>query len=126
MDRYAIVDDTGAVLNVTIWDGVTEWEPPASTTVVLVQPGDIAEPGGTYADGVFTRAPVPEPPATEEEQEQLLAVITNALLTVPEVQQALTTAGVVVEVDEKGNPIGVKVPVADETGEVVVDEIVNP
>lgn len=125
MDKYAIVNGE-SVVNVCLWDGITPWEPPPGTQVVLLQPGDHAEPGGSYIDGVFIPAPRPEAPPEGEDQEELLAVVTNALLTVPEVQQALAQAGVEVELDEKGNPIGIKVPVK-ETGEIEVPgEIITP
>lgn len=58
---YAIVDSSGNVINVTLWDGNTEeWTPPDGTTAVQI---DNAAIGGTYIGGVYS-APVPPPPPT--------------------------------------------------------------
>lgn len=63
-DNYAIVDATGMVINVTAWDGESEWTPPENT--VAIKCGDSgAGIGWTYNDGVFT--PPPEPEITKEE-----------------------------------------------------------
>lgn len=58
--EYAIIKD-GIVINVVVWDGVSEWQPPEETTleninVLLPQPGI----GWNY-DGIsFTAPPTPE------------------------------------------------------------------
>lgn len=52
--RYATVDDASkVVLNVSIWDGVTPYTPPAGTTLVDVEgitcgPGWIQQPDGSF------------------------------------------------------------------------------
>lgn len=61
-DRYALVFN-GVVTGITIWDGVSEYNPGDHLEKVAI--GDIAdvEVGWTYEDGVFI-AP-PEPTAEE-------------------------------------------------------------
>lgn len=35
-ERYAMIDnETGYIINQIMWDGVSNWEPPANTTVKL-------------------------------------------------------------------------------------------
>lgn len=34
MYRHGIVDKDGRVVNVIVWDGVTEWQPPKDHTVI--------------------------------------------------------------------------------------------
>lgn len=60
---YAIVE-SGVVVNVVVWDGNSEWQPPVGTTAVEVT----AATGAAYVDlpyanGHFT-APTPTPPAS--------------------------------------------------------------
>lgn len=53
MDRYALIDETGTVQGIAVWDGIAEWEPPNGWTPVL-NPEDIcAGIGWTYVDGKF-------------------------------------------------------------------------
>ena len=66
MSNYAIVETSGNISNVVIWDGETEWLPPEGTTAVLVPEGEIVDIGGTYIDGVFSRAVVEFPVAKPE------------------------------------------------------------
>jgi hypothetical protein len=33
MDRYAVLNDKRVVVNVIIWDGISQWAPPESHTV---------------------------------------------------------------------------------------------
>ncbi len=56
---YAIVQD-GMVINVVVWDGKTEWQPPAGTTAIEVteQTGP-AYIGFGYIDGHFATPPQP-------------------------------------------------------------------
>lgn len=56
MARYAIVDADGNVENITEWDGESQWSPPSGMTAVLCENEPDAERGGTYINGVFTRA----------------------------------------------------------------------
>lgn len=66
MPRYAIVDSENNVTNIVDWDGVTEWAPPAGTTLVAVTDDSEAERGGTYSNGQFHRAAAPVPIATPD------------------------------------------------------------
>lgn len=64
--RYVIVDiSTGMVTNMIVWDGEAEWAPEEGS--VAIQSED-AQTGWTYADGVFTSPPVPEPEPPTAEQ----------------------------------------------------------
>jgi hypothetical protein len=53
--RYAIVDNaTKVVVNISKWDGVTPWAPPAGTKAVNVENvqcniGWVEQPDGTFA-----------------------------------------------------------------------------
>ncbi|MND22306.1 hypothetical protein D3C80_126820 [compost metagenome] len=58
MERYVIADAAGAVVNVTQWDGETEWSPGEGLIVIR---SDEAQIGWTYGDGVFTPPPAAEP-----------------------------------------------------------------
>lgn len=57
MQRYALVDSSGVVDNVVMWDGGEDWAPPQGFTTVQ---SDIAAIGWTYANGTFS-APEPQP-----------------------------------------------------------------
>jgi len=56
--KYAIVEND-EVINVTLWDGTTEWSPPEGTIAVACP--DEVGPGWTYENGTFVAPPVPEP-----------------------------------------------------------------
>lgn len=58
--NYAIVQ-SGNVVDVVVWDGVTEWAPPIGTTAVQIPDGAYVGIGSTY-DGTTFSAP-PQPPA---------------------------------------------------------------
>jgi hypothetical protein len=66
MSRYAIVDSQNNVLNITEWDGESDWSPPEGTTLVQCDDETDAERGGTYIDGAFARAVVEVPSAETE------------------------------------------------------------
>lgn len=59
MARYAMVNSDGNVTNICQWDGVSEWSAPDGIILVECDDEPDAERGGTYIDGVFTRAQVP-------------------------------------------------------------------
>jgi hypothetical protein len=70
MNRYAIVDASSVVTNITIWDGVSLWSPPEGSLAIK---SDEAEIGDTYSDGVFTHPePVVVPEISIEDQIALL------------------------------------------------------
>ena len=48
--NYAVIDSTGLIVNVVVWDGITPWEPPAGHSVVQLTEGDI---GWTVKNGDF-------------------------------------------------------------------------
>lgn len=82
--RYAVIAD-GIVVNVALWDGVTEWTPGDN---LLVVQSDTAQIGWSYVDGEFVAPPpVVTPPPTPAEilannaavRDQLLAKATRAI-----------------------------------------------
>lgn len=58
---YAVVEN-GVVINVALWDGVTEWGPGVGD---VIETDGTVGPGWLYSDGVFTPPAQPEP--THEE-----------------------------------------------------------
>jgi hypothetical protein len=56
--NYALIDNTGLVVNVVVWNGKSDWQPPEGQQ--LVELSDGAGIGWTYSDGVFT------PPLVED------------------------------------------------------------
>lgn len=67
-ENYAVVNSEGLIINIVVWDGITDWAPPESTQAIRC--GDnICGIGGNYQDGVFTLPPEPEIP-----QEDLIAM----------------------------------------------------
>jgi hypothetical protein len=69
MDRYAHINDSGEVVNISIWDGVTEFNPKG---VVLVQDDGDARIGGRW-DGNSFEYTEPTPPEPTPEQVALQA-----------------------------------------------------
>lgn len=116
MARYAIIEQDGTVQNVCEWDGVTQWEPPEATVVLLLNANDGAETGGHYDGQTFTPAPRSEPEPENEELSEQLGAIALALKSVPGVTDALQAAGINVKVDADGKPTGVEI-----TDKAVVD-----
>jgi hypothetical protein len=58
---WAIVNDTNLVINVVLWDGKNDWQPPEGTTVVKVPAKTPVCPGWHYIDGKFVdNRPQPE------------------------------------------------------------------
>lgn len=55
MNRYALINKTtGAIENIIVWDGVSEWTPPADVDAVQLSESDTAYIGGTRnSDGTF-------------------------------------------------------------------------
>lgn len=64
LQRYAVIDANGNIINVTLWDGVSEWSPPDGCYVVQ---SDTMLIGGTYIDGIYTP---PSPTAELDEEPQ--------------------------------------------------------
>lgn len=68
---YAIIEvSTGIVINMTLWDGVSEYNPGSQYELVQT---DVAWIGWSYSDGVFYPPPV-VPPTPEE----ILAINTSS------------------------------------------------
>ncbi|EHO2029267.1 tail fiber assembly protein [Escherichia coli] len=78
---YAVVDNN-VVINVIIWDGISEWKPETGNLVPLKGEAGI---GWTYSDGVFTAPPPPERShnelvaEAELQKSALLTVANNAI-----------------------------------------------
>jgi hypothetical protein len=64
ISRYAHVNPDGLIVNCSVWDGVTEYDPGDDITLVKVPDGVGAGPGWTY-DGTNWTAP----PVEDEEGE---------------------------------------------------------
>ena len=58
MPRYAIVNGSNQVINIVIWDGVSQWSPPKGCTPVLSTSANI---GCTYDPDEGTFGPTPPP-----------------------------------------------------------------
>ena len=56
--KHAIIENN-KVINVTLWDGVTEWSPPEGT--IAVSCSDEVGPEWTYDGTNFIAPPIPEP-----------------------------------------------------------------
>lgn len=54
-NNYAIVA-SGAVTNIVVWDGASEWTPPEGAKAVLIPEGQAVDIGYTY-DGMVFSAP---------------------------------------------------------------------
>lgn len=63
MKRYAIIDSTGAVDNIILWDEAAQWSPPEGMTMVKVE-DVVCSIGWKYENEVFTDPnAVPNTPA---------------------------------------------------------------
>lgn len=59
MKNYALINTENIVVNVTRWDGISPWQPPAGQQAVeLTSEAGI---GWSYIDGQFIPPPEPEP-----------------------------------------------------------------
>ncbi|MFD3238354.1 tail fiber assembly protein [Rahnella perminowiae] len=50
---YAVINSDGEIINVVLWDGETDWNPPDGSTAIKVNDSG-AGIGWTYKSGVFT------------------------------------------------------------------------
>lgn len=62
MNTYAVVDSSGTIVNVVVWDGANDWAPPEDCTAVPIS----TAPGGpgigwTTSDGGQTWTAPPSP-----------------------------------------------------------------
>ncbi|EEW2264213.1 tail fiber assembly protein [Escherichia coli] len=90
-EDYAVIDGDGNIVNVIVWDGVTEWEPPEGTHAVRC--GDnLCGIGGTYKEGVFNVPPEPEVPKEDlisQAEQQKANLIAEASQTISILQDAV-------------------------------------
>ncbi|HAJ4481471.1 TPA: tail fiber assembly protein [Escherichia coli] len=90
-EDYAVIDGDGNIVNVIVWDGVTEWEPPEGTQAVRC--GDnLCVIGGTYKEGVFNVPPEPEVPKEDlisQAEQQKANLIAEASQTISILQDAV-------------------------------------
>lgn len=63
-DQYAIVDGSGNITNVIEWDGVSQYVPPAGTTIH--KSDGTAARGGTYDGEEFSPPSIPTSAPTEQ------------------------------------------------------------
>lgn len=67
MAKYAIIKDE-KVINVCVWDGVSEWQPPEGTQAVKLDAEQLADEGYSYINGTFIAPPPPAPMEQPEER----------------------------------------------------------
>lgn len=66
ISQYAVINNSGLVVNLVQWDGVSSWVQPVGHSLVK---SDTAIMGGTYSNGVFTPPPPRViPPMTPSQQ----------------------------------------------------------
>lgn len=53
MNSYALIEN-GSVVNVVLWDGNSDWAPPAGLAAVEITEGTMPGPGWSYTNGTFT------------------------------------------------------------------------
>jgi len=64
--KAALINNTGYVANVIVWDNTCT--APSGTVAVVVEQDATVAPGYTYANGTFTPPPEPEPEPTPPPQ----------------------------------------------------------
>lgn len=74
---YGIINGSGNVVNVTLWDGTGGWTPGAGLTAVQI---DNAAIGGTYIGGVYTPPVPPTPPPPTPAQQASMALNAGIVL----------------------------------------------
>lgn len=70
MNTYAIVEN-GVVNNVVIWDGQSDWAPPAQSEAIAVPAGESVSIGWGYSNGTFSARAVTAPSPTPAEQAEV-------------------------------------------------------
>jgi hypothetical protein len=60
LQTYAIVQN-GVVINTVVWDGGSDWTPPADSVTAVIPAGTYAGIGSTYSGGVFSAPPDTDP-----------------------------------------------------------------
>lgn len=67
--NYAVVDSSGLIVNVVVFNGIDAWTPPEGYTSVKIPKGSAAAIDWSYIDGEF----LPPPEAAVESDQQLQA-----------------------------------------------------
>lgn len=96
MDRYAVLDADNNVVNVSVWDGVTPWQPNAGLSAVKLPPDSEVAIGGVYDPKAKTYeppAPPPDPPPTDAEI-LVQVLVDKGVITQEDVDQAKVDANV--------------------------------
>lgn len=92
MSIYAVVDDTGTVVNTVLWDGKAKWEKPSGMTLINCDEKSDCVIGGRYTNGVFL-PPIAQEPSKEDsvaEAEQTKAsLLQEATLVIDPLQDAV-------------------------------------
>ena len=70
MKKYAIVDSETNVINIIVWDGLTEWTPPEGCIAVVIPEGSSAGVGAFYIDGEFIDFNINAPGIKNQNQQQ--------------------------------------------------------
>ena len=54
--RYAVIDSNNYVVNIALWDGVSEWSPGPGLILIQLQEEQLVDIGWTYDEetGLFT------------------------------------------------------------------------
>ena len=54
--RYAVIDSNYYVVNISLWDGVSEWSPGPGLSLIQLQEDQFVDIGWTYDEetGLFT------------------------------------------------------------------------
>lgn len=65
MPNFAVVEN-GKVINIVVWDGVTEWKPDSGEAIIAPDGVGVGV-GWLYADGVFTAPAILEQEKTHDE-----------------------------------------------------------
>jgi len=50
---YAVVEN-GVVVNMVVWDGVAQWQPPEGSQAIPVPEGTFVDIGWLYSNGAFS------------------------------------------------------------------------
>lgn len=112
MDHYAIVDENNSVVTVSLWDGVTPWQPNPGLIAVKVPDGALAEAGGTYDPKTKTFVPAEPLPARPPSDLDVLAkvLIDKGVITQEEVAVATIEAGI----GDVAGPVDTPVAIANQ------------
>lgn len=76
-DNYALVDGSGIVQNIIVWDGVSPYTPPPGQNPVLAGTG--AAVGGTYSSGLLGGTFTPPAPPTLTAMQQAATALSSGL-----------------------------------------------